>query len=350
MSGEQGAELGEIGDIKIGCTGGGATHSDTAIPDIATKVRMVKDAGAFDYIDRTPPDDEFRALLKASERCDLPVRAGGWFYVRGRDEALFEQNIVKARLLGSIVHNVQLLTCHADGHVLSDREVADFYLWAHDFAMRHGVVPCFEVHVNMWSEHFGRVARVASLVEAHGVPFRMTLDHSHVVFKIDNPAEQDVQNMRADVESGALVLEPGRAGNVAQSWIENGWVHHAHARAAVPANPKNVRAHHPDGSYGRGIQYPFAKPAPGAYHADWDEQKLEPWKRTMRDLLRHRARDPAGMLGQISCEHIPNIDYGAGQGYSIFDDNVACARWLRAEWIAARAEVAEHETTGEKRR
>jgi hypothetical protein len=23
--------------------------------------------------------------------------------------------------------------------------------------MRHGVVPCFEVHVNMWSEHFGRV-------------------------------------------------------------------------------------------------------------------------------------------------------------------------------------------------
>jgi len=219
------------------------------------------------------------------------VLAGGWFYVRGRDEALFEQNIVKARLLGSRVHNVQLLTCHEDGHVLSDREVADFYLWAHDFAMRHGVVPCFEVHVNMWSEHFGRVA---------------------------------------------------------QSWIEAGWVHHAHARAAIPANPKNIRARHPDGSFGRGIQYPFVEPAPGAYHSEWDGEKLEPWKRTMRDLLRYRARDPNSVLGQISCEHIPNIDYGAGQGYSIFDDNVACARWLRAEWIAACADAARDETTGEK--
>jgi hypothetical protein len=339
----------EIEDIKIGCTGGGATHSDVAIPDIATKVRMVKDAGVFDYIDRTPPDDEFRALLKASESCDLPVAAGGWFYVCGRDEALFEQNIAKARLLGSAVHNVQLLTCHADGHALTDGEVADFYLWAHDFAMRHGVVPCFEVHVNMWSEHFGRVARVAALVEARGVPFRMTLDHSHVVFKIGNPDEQDVQNMRAEIESGALVLEPGREGNVAQTWIEAGWVHHAHARAAVPANPKNIRARHPDGSFGRGIQYPFVEPAPGAYHAAWDGEKLEPWKRTMRDLLRHRARDPKAVLGQISCEHIPNIDYGAGQGYSIFDDNVACAHWLRAEWAAARAQATDGKSTGERK-
>jgi hypothetical protein len=326
--------------LKIGCTGGGATHSDTAIPDIATKVRMVKEAGAFDYIDRTPPDEEFRDLLKASERFDMPVHAGGWFYTRGRDEALFERNILKARLLGSAVHNVQLLTHHSDGHALSDSEVADFYLWAHDFAMRHGVVPCFEVHVNMWSEHFGRVARVAGLVQARGVPFRMTLDHSHVIFKIDNPEEQDVQNMRADVESGAVILEPDRVGNVSSLWIAANWVHHAHARAAVPANPKNIRARHPDGKPGRGIQYPFVEPEPGAYHADWDGEKLEPWKRTMRALLRHRAEDPTSPLGQISCEHIPNIDYGAGQGYSIFADNVACARWLRAEWRSALARAA----------
>jgi hypothetical protein len=60
-------------DLKIGCTAGGTTHHDHDVPDIATKVRMVKDAGVFDYVDRCPPDDEFRELLKASERCDLPV-------------------------------------------------------------------------------------------------------------------------------------------------------------------------------------------------------------------------------------------------------------------------------------
>jgi len=322
-------------DLEIGCTGGGATHSDTDIPDIATKVRMVKEAGVFDYIDRSPPDEEFSDLLKACERHDLPVRASGWFYTLGRDEPLFERNIVKARLLGSVVHNVQLLTHHADGHALDDAEVAEAYLRFRDFGLRHGVEPCFEIHVNMWSEHFGRVARVGALVEARGVPFRLTLDHSHVIFKIDNPIEQNVQNMRADIDAGRVVLDPTVPGNVCAAWIGRNWVAHAHARASVPANPVNIRAKHPDGSFGRGIQYPFVRPADGAYPAPWDEAKLEPWKRVVRDLLRHHANDAASPLGQISCEFIPNIDYGAGHGYSIFENNVACARWLRAEWAAA---------------
>jgi len=324
-----------IHDLKIGCTGGGATHRDADIPDIATKVRMIKEAGVFDYIDRSPPDEEFRDLYKACERHDLPVLASGWFYTVGRDEPLYERNIVKARLLGSRVHNVQVLTAHADGHDLSDSEVAEFYLRAYEFGMRHDVMPCFEVHVNMWSEHFGRVERVAAEVAKRGVPFHMTLDHSHVIFKIDNPVEQDVQGMRADVECGRVVLDPAKPGNVCSRWIAAGFVRHAHARAAVPANPVNIRARHPDGSFGRGIQYPFVQPGPGEYHADWEEARLEPWKRVLRELLAHSARDPTGGLGQISCEHIPNVDYGAGAGYSIFEQNVACARWIRAEWAAA---------------
>lgn len=328
-------------DLKIGCTGGGATHSDRAIPDIAAKVAMVAEAGVFDYIDRTPLDaDEFRALADASARHGLPVRASGWFYTLGRDEALFERNIAWAKELGSRVHNVQVLTHHADGHPLSDVEVADFYLRAYDTGERRGVAPCFEVHVNMWSEHFGRVEKVAALVAARGVPFRLTLDHSHVVFKMDNPKEQDVQAMRVDVEAGRIVLDPSVPGNVCARWIAAGLVHHAHARAAVPANPLNIRAAHPDGSPGRGIQYPFVKPAPGEYHAEWDEARLEPWKRVIRDLLAYRARDPAAALGQVSCEHIPNVDYGAGAGYSIFEQNVACAAWMRAEWKAAVAAAA----------
>ena len=130
-------------DLKFGCTAGGTTHRDTAVPDITTKVQMVKDAGVFDYIDRCPPDDEFRALLRASERCDMPVLSSGWFYTLGRDELLFERNIHKARLLGSQVHNVQLLTHHTDGHAATNQEVADFYAWAYDTAMRQDVVPCF---------------------------------------------------------------------------------------------------------------------------------------------------------------------------------------------------------------
>jgi len=323
--------------LKFGCTAGGATHSDLAIPDIAAKVRMVKEAGVFDYIDRSPPDEEFRDLLKASEQYDLPVLASGWFYTAGRDEALYERNILKARLLGSLVHNVQLMTHHADGHVLSDAEVAEFYVRAYEFGMRHDVTPCFEVHVNMWSEHYGRVARVAALVEARGLPFRMTLDHSHVIFKIDNPAEQDVQAMRADVENGEVVLDPAKPGNVCAQWIAANYVAHAHARAAIPANPINTRAKHPDGRYGRGIQYPFMRPEPGQYVADWDEAKLEPWKRVLRELLAHHAADDTSLLAMISCEFIPGIDYGAGNGYSIFENNVACARWLRDEWAKAAA-------------
>lgn len=322
-------------DLKFGCTAGGATHQDTNIPDIATKVRMVKEAGVFDYIDRTPTDDEFADLLKASERLDLPVLAGGWFYTLGRDEALFEQNISKARLLGSRVHNVQVLTHHADGHRLTNGEVADFYLRAFDIGMSQGVVPCFEVHVNMWSEHFGRVEQVAALVAQRGLPFHITLDHSHVIFKMDNPVEQQVQGMTADMDAGHLILDPAQPGNVAKRWIDANLVHHAHARAAVPANPVNVWARHPDGSFGRGIQYPFIQPEAGEYLADWDEARLAPWKQVLLDLLAHHARHPHSPMRQISCEFIPAVDYGAGHTYSIFDNNVACARWLRDEWRQA---------------
>lgn len=324
-------------ELKIGCTAGGTTHHDTDVPDIATKVRMVKDAGVFDYIDRCPPDEEFRELLRASERCDLPVSSGGWFYTLGRDATLFERNIHKARLLGSQVHNVQVLSHHAHGHLASNGEVADFYCFAYDLGMRHGVVPCFEVHVNMWSEHFGRVEQVAQLVAARGLPFHMTLDHSHVIFKIDNPTEQRVQDMKTDIDAGRLVLDPSLPGNVTKRWIDANYVTLAHARAAVPANPVNTRARHPDGSFGRGIQYPFIRPGPGDYLADWDAARLDPWKRVMRDLFDHHAAHPHSALRYISCEHIVAVDYGAGHGYSTFDNNVACARWLREQWTRTLA-------------
>ena len=200
-----------------------------------------------------------------------------------------------------------------------------------------GDTPCFEVHVNMWSEHFGRVAEVGRAVEAQGVPFHITLDHSHVIFKMDNPAEQEIQGMRPAVESGEVVLDPFQPGNVIDQWIEGGWIRHCHARSAVPDNPKNVLGRHPDGSVGRGIQYPFVKPRPGEYHAEWDEALLEPWKEAVRHLLAHRARDPDATLGQISTEFIPGTDYGEGCRYSLFEQAIACVEWMREEWARVRA-------------
>ena len=185
------------------------THADP-LPDIDTRFRMVKEAGVFDYVDKTPAPDEVDQFLRARDKYDIPVRSGGWFYYLGQDEPLLEQNLQLAQRLGSLVHNVQIRMHHADGHLVTDEEVADTYLRAYDWGLKYGVDPSFEVHVNMWSEDFRRVSRVAHAVEGRGIPFRMTLDHSHVIFKMDNPQEQEVFDIRPAVESGELVLDSFR--------------------------------------------------------------------------------------------------------------------------------------------
>jgi len=311
------------------------THADP-MPDIDTRFAMVREAGVFDYVDKTPEPDQLPDFMKASDKYGLPVRAGGWFYVLGQDEALLEKNLQTGQALGSLVHNTQIKIHHAKGHVVTDDEVAEAYLRAAELGEKYGCVPCFEVHVNMWSEDFPRVARVGNKIEALGAAFNITLDHSHVIFKIDNPDEQRIFDTDEKIQSGELILDPFQEGNVISEWVSRGWVRHCHARAAVPNNPKNTLARHPDGSVGRGIQYPFKQPGPGQYHAPWDADALEPWKEAIRILLRHRARDPQGKLGQISTEFIPNTDYGEGCGYSLFEQAIACVEWMRAAWEEIR--------------
>ena len=327
--------------LPIGIQTNGIKHAHAdPMPDVDTRFAMVRDAGVFDYVDKTPDPHQIEEFERASAKYGIPVRCGGWFYTLGRDEPLLASNLEVARRLGSTIHNVQVLARHADGHPVTDAEVVEFYAFAFEHGERLGVQPCFEVHVNMWSEDFRRVAPVARAVEAHGLPFRMTLDHSHVIFKIDHPEEQDVTGLRQDVESGRLVLDPSRPGHVSGVWIESGWVRHCHARAAVPNNPRNTAAQGPDGKPGRGIQYPFARPRPGEYHAEWDEARLEPWKEVIRQLMRHHAADPAGTLGQISTEFIPNLDYGEGCRYSLFEQSIACAAWLRTTWDGIARQAA----------
>jgi hypothetical protein len=321
--------------LLFGITGNSVVHTDADAFDLDTRFRMVREAGVFDYYERTPPPGELDAHLRASERHGLPIRAGGFYYTLGRDEPLLEWHLRIAHELGAKVQNVQIGQTDVRGRPVDDDQVARAYLDAFGIGSALGVRPCFEVHVNMWSEHFGRVERVAARVEREGVPFHITLDASHVVFKIHNPREQAVQGLLDDVQAGRVVLDPHDPRSVTARWIAGNLVGHAHARPAAPNNPVNVWGHHPDGRPGRGIQYPFTPPPPGTWHSDWHEAALEPWKHVMRSLLQHHASDPRSPLGHISTEILPFADYGAGARYSLFDDSVACARWLRSTWLEA---------------
>jgi hypothetical protein len=327
-------------ELLFGIQTNGIKHThDDPMPDIDTRFAMVRDAWVFDYVDKTPAPDEIEAFEKASEKYGIPVRGSGWFYVLGRDEQLAVDNLKLAQRMGSTVHNVQVLANHADGHLVSDEEVASFYETTFELGEQLGVKPCFEVHVNMWSEDFARVQKVAEMVEAKGLPYRMTLDHSHVVFKMNHPEEQQVMDIAPAVARGELVLDPFARNNVCQHWIDAGWVHHCHARSAIPNNPRNTMAVDENGTPGRGIQYPFKAPHSGEYHAPWDGQKLEPWKEVVRQLVRYHATDSNGRLGQISTEFIPNLDYGEGCKYSLFEQGIACVEWMREEWLLADADA-----------
>ncbi len=319
-------------DLLIGISGGGVLHTDQHVPDIDTIFSMVKQAGVFDYIERSPPPlqvDEFR---RAVDKHGVPLLSGSFFYMLGRDEPLMEWHLRIAQSFGGKALNMQILVHDAEGNRVTNERLADTFLWISAIGEKLGVMPCFEIHVNMWSERFTRVQAVGDLVERRGGTFNITFDHSHVIFKIGNAGELDVENNRADIAAGLLELDPAKPGNISDLWIARNWVSHAHARSAVPNNPVNIWAKHPDGRYGRGIQYPFIRPKPGEWHADWDEALLEPWKEVLRRMMRHRLRHADSRLRQITVEMIPAVDYGGGAKYSIFENSVAIAEWLRATW------------------
>ena len=74
----------------------------------------------------------------------------------------------------------------------------------------------------------------------HGITFSDNADHSHIIFKIDNPIEQKVFDINEDIKRGDLILDPFPVGHVCGNWISKGWVRHCHARSVVPNNPKNI--------------------------------------------------------------------------------------------------------------
>ncbi|RQR50261.1 xylose isomerase [Burkholderia sp. Bp9140] len=317
-------------------------HDGLPLPTPAERFRMIAGAGVFDYVEKNPArGEDLEPYFALVDRHALPIRVIGGIWCAGRDEAHVDEIIDAGARFGSTVLNCQVYAHHADGHPLSDREVADFYLRAYERGEPVGCLPSLEVHVDMWSEDFTRIARVAQLVEQAGAPFRITLDHSHLLFKIDNRAELDASGLHEPADSARRLLAPASRSAVYADWIARGWVRHAHARSVIPNNPENRWMRRANGRPGRGIQYPFVEPAPGAYHGEWRAAPLDTWKTALRHLLQWQVHARPAPLEQISCEFIPFPDYGGGARYSIFDNNAACAQWLRDTWRTLAAATAD---------
>ena len=344
-------------NFYIGCNGRGAQASSLTKPvsldeaPIDEQFRLVKDTGVFDYFDRLPLRANIDEYRRAIAKYDLPVRTASWFYRLCQDEALLAANLRIAKEIGAVMHNIMIYTNNAQGRVVTDDEIVDCYLRTYDEGMKLGVEPAFELHVNMWSEDFRRVTPVAKRVQAKGIPFNFTLDYSHVIFKIDNPAEQDVSGIRADVEAGRLILDPFEPGNILDEWLDLGIVRWMQVRSVAPNGPKNLwSVYNPGASLAgqpmaneqpnvpgkpcRGILYPFAKPAPGEWHSPWHAWKLEPTKEVVRKVLGWHKRDPKKRLNFVTTEMINLPDYAHNARFSLIGQNAAIAKFVRETWDA----------------
>lgn len=306
-------------------------HDGLPALTVGQRFDRVAGAGVFDYVEVNPgAGDDFAEFIRASERAGVPIGVMGGIFCVGEDElARYAGLNRQAGALGCRVFNCQVFARDRAGAPVSLEQLAGFYLAALEIGARNGCLPSLEVHVDMWTEQFGRVAGLGEWLARRGAPLRLTLDHSHLIFKIGNPAELGLSGLDGAGDGGRALLHPASAGNLYAQWLERGWVVHAHARSvqlAGAANPLTRRG----ALAGRGIQYPFLAPAAGAYHQDWDARELAPWKLALTQLLQWKKAHPDSTLNQISCEFIPFADYGGGARYSIFEQNVACAAWLAA--------------------
>ena len=121
-------------DLKLGTGYTGVLHYDKEKPiSLEDWFKEISQSKLFDYVDKTPPKDQFNLYKKLSEKYDLPVLSSGWFYVLGKEEDFLLDNLKMGAEIGTKYHNVQIFTNHADGHPVSDQEVADIYMKATEY-------------------------------------------------------------------------------------------------------------------------------------------------------------------------------------------------------------------------
>ena len=125
--------------LKIGIANRGILHHNSeANVSLEDWFKEVSQSKAFDYVDKTPPKEDFNQFQKYSEKYDLPILCGGWFYRLGEDDELLKENLKLGAELGSKFHNVQIFLHHNDGHILSDNEIAQKYLDIYEFGEKTG--------------------------------------------------------------------------------------------------------------------------------------------------------------------------------------------------------------------
>jgi len=318
-------------------------------PPIDEQFRLVSEAGVFDSFDRLPMPDQVHTYLRCIERFRLPVRTASWFYALGRDEVLLDQKLRLAAAVGASLHNIMVHWHDAQGRPVTDAQVADFYLRAWDLGVPLGVEPTLELHVNMWSEDPRRVLPVAESVRRRGVPFNFTLDYSHVIFKMGNEEELRICGIAEDVAAGRIELDPRRPGSLVDQWLAMGIVRWMQVRSVAPNGPRNrwsildpsqpvaaVPTHsifdYRAGEPGRGILYPFERPAPGEWHSPWEDAALDCTRAVVRKVLAHHAHTPGSRLAAITTEMINLPDYAHNARFSLIGQNTAIARHVRAAW------------------
>jgi len=316
-------------------------HDGLSTPQAQTRMAWVRHSGAFDYIEKNiDPSEDFQPYFRWVDLFGVPIRVFGGIFCAGQDEHRMRWGLRTAGHLGARVFNMQLYARHADGRAISDRQVADFFLDALEHGQQSGCQPALEVHVDMWSERFHRVEAVANLLAQSHVNLAITLDHSHLVFKIDNAQELAASGLEPGGDGGRSYLAPGQANTLYAQWLQNGWVAHAHTRSVATGVSHNSRARRTRDLPGRAIQYPLVEAAAGQMQATWQADALHTWKAAVRDMLAFMHAHPGRAPQQVSCEFIPFADYGGGARYSIWDNNLACAQWLRQEWAALQVPAA----------
>jgi len=318
-------------NFAIGINLDGVLEHD-GLPALSVDQRFdwVAEAGVFDYVEiNPPPAEDFSPFLRASERTGVPIGGMGGIFCVGPDTLnTFTRLNRQAGALGCRVFNCQVFARNSSGAEMTVDEIGAFYVAAMEIGARHGCLPSLEVHVDMWLEQFHRVELLGAWLAERDVPLRLTIDHSHLLFKLGNRSELAMSGLQGEADLGHALLHPTSPSNFYAQWLERGWIVHSHARSVqlngVP-NPLTRRGDLP----GRGIQYPFVAPEPDAYHQRWNGEELAPWKLAVQQLLQWKQQHPTSVLNQVSCEFIPFADYGGAARYSIFAQNIACARWLR---------------------